>query len=151
MSSRRGFTMIELLVVLIFMGILASIALLKYIDLRNEAETARVAGEMHAIRVAAFNYYADQQTWPPDGAAGAVPPALAPYLPGGFSFTYPKYQLDFENVPGGGGTGVTIGVTLTTSDPSLLARLQRRLGTSTPYILLGGNLTYVIVDGTGVF
>ena len=149
--SRRGFTLVELMVVLIVMSILASIAVFKYIDLTNEAETSKVAGAMHAIRVAAFNYYADQQTWPPDGAAGAVPPALAPYLPGGFSFTYPKYQLDFENVPVGGGTGATIGVTLTTTDPKLLDRLQRRLGTGSPYIMVGGTLTYVIVDASGVF
>ena len=35
--------------------------------------------------------------------------------------------------------------------PKLLERLQRRLGTSSPYIMVGGTLTYVIVDATGVF
>ena len=35
--NRRGFTFIEMLIVMIVMGILASIAVLKYMDLRNHA------------------------------------------------------------------------------------------------------------------
>ena len=40
-SSRGGFTFIELLIVMIVLGILASLAVMKYIDLRHRALTAQ--------------------------------------------------------------------------------------------------------------
>ena len=52
--SRRGFTFIELLVVIIVLGLLAALATLKYIDLKNRALTAQAAADMEAIRLAAY-------------------------------------------------------------------------------------------------
>ena len=143
MTSRRGFTIIELLTVALILSILAGISLLKYIDLRNTARAAEVAGDFRAVLVAAYNYHAEYDTWPPDGGPGAPPAPLAPYLPGGFSFAKPEYTLDFDNLGLGGGAYV-IGVTVTTSDADLMAKLIRNLGTRQPYFANGGALTYII-------
>jgi prepilin-type N-terminal cleavage/methylation domain-containing protein len=144
---RRGFTMIELLTVTLILSILAGISILKFIDLRNTARAAEVAGDFRAVTVAAYNYHSEYDAWPPDGGPGSPPPALVPYLPGGFSFTKPEYTLDFDNLGLGGGAYV-IGVTLTTSDADLMAKLIRNLGTRQPYFAAGGALTYIIsADG----
>ena len=145
---RKGFTLIELLAVVIVIGILSSIAVLKYGDLRNTARAAEVAGDFRVVMVGAYNYYSDNNAWPPDGAAGVKPPALDPYLPRGFTFTRPEYTLDFDNFGVGGGSYV-VGVTVSSSNASLMAKLIRNLGSRYPYFSAGGTLTYIIVGVDG--
>jgi prepilin-type N-terminal cleavage/methylation domain-containing protein len=59
----RGFTIVELLTVIIVLGLLSGIAILKYLDLRNQARAAEVAGDFRTVMVAAYNYYSDHNDW----------------------------------------------------------------------------------------
>lgn len=146
--NQRGFTLIELMTVVIVLSLLAAIALLKFQDLRNSARAAEVSGDIRVVTVAAYNYYADFQDWPPDGGVGVIPPALAPYLPGGFQFSKPTHQIDFDNLGLGGGAYM-IGVTISTGDADLMNKLIRNLGTKSPFFVAGGTLTYVIIGPDG--
>ena len=83
MRNRRGFTLIELLVVTFLLGIPASIALLKFMDMRNHAIAAQMSQELRAITVAVLNYHAGTEAWPAEvGGGGAAraqrPPRTAP-------------------------------------------------------------------------
>ena len=105
MSSRRaGFTFIEMLIVMIVLGLLASLAILKYIDLKNRALTAQASADMDAVRLAAYSTWYETGSWPTEVGAGVLPAEMAPYLAKGFTFSRPEYTLDYENLapPGGG-------------------------------------------------
>jgi len=152
MRGRRGFSLVELLVVMIVLGVLAGIALLKYIDLRNSAVAAQMSQELRAIQVAAFNYYADQEVWPPETGPGAVPAGLGPLLPGQLSTSLDRqtYMLDYENF-GPGAPDIIIGVSVTTSDPKLFAKFVQYMGTKSPFFVSGSKYTYLIAGPGGVF
>ncbi len=152
MNRRRGFTLIELLTVVFVLGILASIALLKYVDLRINAVAAQVVLEMRAVQVAALNYYAETETWPPESGAGAVPAGLGPLLPGQLATSFDRgdYLLDYENF-GAEGSDVIIGVAVTTSNPKLFAKLATYLGGGSPFFVAGSRITYLIAGPGGVF
>ena len=141
---QRGFTLIELLVVVMIIGILTTLGILKFADLRNSARAASVAGDVRVITVAALNYQADNQNWPPESGAGVIPAGLTPYLPG-FTFSRPEYSLDWDNF-GVGGSNYIIGVTVTPTDPDLLNKIKRTLGTQSPWFSSGNSLTYIIVE-----
>jgi len=56
-SLQKGFTLIELIVVIVILGILAAVALPKFVDLTNEALTASVQGVAGAVASgSAINY-----------------------------------------------------------------------------------------------
>lgn len=56
--NQRGFTLIELVIVIVILGILASIALPKYEDMRENARSAAIKGQLGAIRAAIAIQYA---------------------------------------------------------------------------------------------
>lgn len=102
--NRRGFTIVELLAVASVMGLLASIGLPKYQQVRKKADAAETVASMSAVRVAAFQYNEATGNWPPNAGLGNVPTGLAPYLPGGgtklFRASYHRLQWTTVRVAG---------------------------------------------------
>ena len=60
--DERGFTLIEIIMVIVLLGIIAAIAIPKYIDLRVEAADATASGIVGAIVSSASIGYADLVT-----------------------------------------------------------------------------------------
>jgi prepilin-type N-terminal cleavage/methylation domain-containing protein len=149
---RAGFTFVELLTVLIVMGLLAGLALLKYIDLTHRARSAQVVGDLESVRIAAYGAWYETGKWPAEVGPGLVPPGLAQYLPNGFTFQRKDYTLDWENfVPANGGetAGMQVGVVVSSTEPRLQRALESALGNKLPFIDVGGDLTFIIVGPDG--
>jgi prepilin-type N-terminal cleavage/methylation domain-containing protein len=150
---RRGFTLVELLIVFLVIAVLAGIAIKRYIDLRHRALAAQATADMDTIRLSAYSKFYDSGTWPAPAAPGVVPPDLAPYLGTGFKFDRPDYTLEFENFapPGGGAsTGLyQVAIKLTTTNQNLRNTLAQIVGTRSPYYMLGNDLIVVLVGPDG--
>ena len=58
--NQRGFTLIEIVMVIVLLGIIAAIAIPKYIDLKTDAEVATADGVVGAIVSSAAIGYADR-------------------------------------------------------------------------------------------
>lgn len=150
--TRRGFTFIELLVVIIVLGLLSGLAVLKYLDLKNRALTAQAAADMESIRLAAYGTWYETGAWPGEVGPGMVPAEMVNYLPKNFSFSRPEYTLDWENlVPPGGGTsaGMQIGVVISSSNSRMQLALEQTLGNKGPFFVTGSEVTFVIVGPDG--
>jgi prepilin-type N-terminal cleavage/methylation domain-containing protein len=117
-------TLIELLVVVLIISILAAIAQPQMTQVIVKAKAADVVSDMQAVRVALYNYQADQNAWPAEVGSGQMPVGLDTYLPEGFDFTSTEYSLDFDNW---GGTPYMVGVTLVTADAILGVTLLEML------------------------
>ena len=85
MNKEKGFTMIELVMVIVIIGILAAIAIPRFLDLRTNARQAACQQSGGALRAAISNFYAsnminnpgDTATPWPDSCSWAV---LSPYI-----------------------------------------------------------------------
>ena len=84
-SCRAGFSLVELVVVVLIMGILTAVAAPRMFDTSNKAKDAATRASLTTCRDAIELYKAANGAYPP---AATLPAALRPYLKG----TFPSVQ-----------------------------------------------------------
>ena len=91
-GNQHGFTMLELMVVVIIVAVLAAVAVPLYTGYIKKARVSEAEGRIDQILTAARSYYQENGSWPAAGAAGFFGDTSASP-----NFTYA--------IAGGGGTG----------------------------------------------
>lgn len=82
-SSARGFTLIELMVVVTIVGLLASIAIPAFIQSRSSAAASKTANDFRVFAEKFQLFNLENGTWPADGLPTSIPAGMAPYLTNG--------------------------------------------------------------------
>ena len=148
---RAGFTLVELMLVVVAVGVLARIAIPAYNRYTYMARAAAVLSEIQAIRVAAYAYNLDTNAWPADVNRGVVPDELKPYLPTGFVFQKELYALDWDNwvlpdgTPSRPETGSVVGISLTTDDEKFGRAFVELLGETAGRATISEHYTFIVV------
>lgn len=110
-NNHKGFTLIELVIIIVILGILATVAIPKYQDLTSEAKEAATRGSLGGLRSAITIYYANQAvrtgsaTWPVIDSLRTIGVVMMQSIPPN------PYQTD-SNAPDSIVTGLTKGTTV---------------------------------------
>ena len=111
--KKKGFTLIELMVVVVIIGILAAIAIPNFVKVIARAKEASVKANMHTMQVAAETYNVDSSgTYPPGNTDWQ---AAGGYLPSNFKNPYTQqtgYQTAYTNVASGTNPSHTQGIVI---------------------------------------
>ena len=110
LKSVKGFTLIELMIVVAIIGILAAIAIPKFADLVTKSKESAVKGSLGSVRSAVSIYYSDTEGVFP---ASAVATDLSDALTTGGKYLK---ELPFISVPKPANHGNTSTPTLTLGD-----------------------------------
>ena len=85
-ANRPGFTLMEILIVVVILGILAAIVIPSFASATEDTRKAAFAQDIRAFETGILRYEIDNGQFPPDGGSGLVPPGLEPYV------NVPKWQ-----------------------------------------------------------
>ena len=87
LTNRKGFTLVELVIIIVVLGILAAVAIPKYQNITSEAKEAACRGALGGLRSGITIYYANQivttgsATWPTVGQLSTVGTVMAQAVP----------------------------------------------------------------------
>ncbi len=79
-SARRGFTLVEILIVVVILGILASMVVPQFASAADEARRGAFCEAMRRMTQAVEVYYVRTGDFPADGASGVVPSGMGAYF-----------------------------------------------------------------------
>lgn len=110
-GSQRGFTLVELMIVVVVIGVLAAIAIPNYISLQRRAQESSVKSNMHTLQLILEDFSVISDGFYPDDGTSTTPDGrtLAALCPGGNFPKNPFTQLpsvvQFDANPTAGNPG----------------------------------------------
>jgi general secretion pathway protein G len=134
--AQRGFTLVELMVVVAIVALLAAIIIPNYVHARAQASVSQSEANLKQIATSLELYYADNQAYPATGAGTVTPDlfggAANPYLTATPTNALGRKEYLYANVPAANGKPDSY--TLTDAgpyDPTTLSSLPRGPGRGT--------------------
>lgn len=115
MNNDRGFTLIELMVVVIIVGVLAAVAIPLYTGYIKNARTSEGVARVGAIMTAAKAYHQQNSAWPASATAAGFYADFSDTEHFSYSMTASGYTVTATGKDVDGMSGVTI--TLTCANP----------------------------------
>jgi prepilin-type N-terminal cleavage/methylation domain-containing protein len=110
LSRRKGFTLIELVIIIVVLGIIAAIAVPRYLDISAEAKESSCKASLGAFRSAISIWYAREAargntpTYPPLDSLRTINVVMDRTIPGN------PYQLNApDSIVTGASKGTTVG------------------------------------------
>lgn len=100
--ARAGFTLIEVLIVSVMLGVLAGIATPQLARAIDRAGAAKVVADARNLSVAVRSFVEAGGTLPASEAWGVAPSSLGPYLEETMTFVFRDVEYRFVTLPGVG-------------------------------------------------
>ncbi len=131
MSTQRGFTLVEVLLVVAIIGILANIAIPQVQEALWRARAASIVSDFTLVRKAALEFYRDNNRMPGNGTVARPAHELDPYLEGKVRWIAPNRWVgayvweNWETKAHGRKTGVKYGFSLKKPNPELVVAIRR--------------------------
>jgi general secretion pathway protein G len=121
-KKQEGFTLVELMIVIIILAILTAIAVPSYMVLRDRARVAAAQSEMKNIATALEMYNADQDKYPEGDAEAMIAALEGPSMGGGEPYMKPVPANDPWGDPYvyASADGNTYTLTCTSADPPIV-------------------------------
>lgn len=122
-QSKRGYTLVEIMIVVVIVGLLAALAIPAFEKVSREALAKRIAND-YRIFAGAFEVHSlEQGVWPEDGIGNALPASAQPYIRSSMWADAPAANAywDWE---GQGRHGMTASINLVDPDSNLDVRVM---------------------------
>jgi len=143
--ARGGFTLIELAVVLLVLGILSGLALPRLRQAIVQADAAHVVSDVAAIRNASFRHLTSEGRFPGPSGWGAMPSELSDHLSEDYGFSYKgmRYRWLGLSLPFGPEDRRHLGILMIDMrrHPLIAAEMRDQAG---PFVLWSPALMYFI-------
>ncbi|MDP0497969.1 MAG: prepilin-type N-terminal cleavage/methylation domain-containing protein [Verrucomicrobiota bacterium JB024] len=137
-----GFTLVEIMIVVVIIGLLAAIAIPGFRIMRIQAQNTRIMNDFRQFKAAFLHYEMENGAWPKDVNEGILPEEMEGYIPiGHFEAETPVGGTwDWEQ----GVFGITAGISLRDSNATddQIQRVDKRIDDGN---LNGGS--FRVVDG----
>lgn len=108
-ATRRAFTLVEIMVVVVIIGLLAAMAVAAFERVKERSLASRMVNDIRQCEAGFQRYAFENGGWPPPGAPGVIPTGMASYLPavytqatavgGNFSWSGPNAKFYLINTP----------------------------------------------------
>lgn len=128
----RGFSLVEMIIVIAVLAILAALVIPEYQHIEGSAEATAAGASMEAIAKAVQHYQAIHGEWPEDKNRRVLPPELSEYLPTNEFESAPLGGVwDYEDWRGRGysvgGGDIGIAISIVEGDPDLYEAVDREI------------------------
>lgn len=82
-KHKTGFTLVEIMVVVVIIGLLAALAVPAFVKTRENSQNSRFANDLRVYVTAIETFILENGGYPEDSNSGTIPAGLSPYIKSG--------------------------------------------------------------------